>query len=168
MKGRYKKMADLVRLKKHNTMIHLNTSADETAEWSRIGKSTVFDLEANAQTETNNFIEDEMATTEVMSYEPGMSQELQTNQGDPAFDYVYNMFYELPTGEDVKKDVLITFAGNVGSTEAPKFNAWKTVSTLTLNDLNTVEEKINFNLTINKIERGTVTITEGKPVFTPN
>lgn len=158
-------MSALTRLKKNQTMMHLNVGTTAEPEWSRIGKSTVFDLEANAQTETNNFIEDEMATTEVMRYEPSIAQELQTNQGDPAFDYMYDMFYGLPTGEDVKKEVLFTFAGNVGSTEAPKFNAWKTECTITLKNLNTVDEKIYFDLTINKIVRGTVTVSEGVPTF---
>lgn len=158
-------MNQLERLKKNKSMVHINTSTSSSPLWARIGKSTVYNLEANAQTETNDFIEDEMATTEIMSYAPGMSQELQTNKGDAAFDFIYDMFYDLPTGEDVKKQVLFTFAGNVGSAEAPKFNGWLTECTITLVNLDTVAEKIYFNLTINKITRGEVTITEGVPSF---
>lgn len=138
------------------------------AEWARIGKSTVFDLVLNAQTETNDFIEDEMSTDEVMSYKPELSQELQANKGDPAFDFLYDMFYNLPTGEDVKKNLLIVFAGNVGTEDAPKFRAWNTTSTLILDHFDSVAEKIYFKFSINKIDRGTCTVSDGAPTFTAN
>ena len=143
----------------------MNTAAVESPTWARIGKSTVFDLVLNAKTETNDFIEDEMTTEEVMSYAPELAQELQCNKGDSAFDYVYGMFYNLPTGEAVKKNVLIVFAGNQGTEDAPKFNAWNTTATLILDHFDTVAEKIYFSLKINSIERGTVTISEKVPTF---
>lgn len=126
----------------------------------------MFDLKVNAQTETNDFIEDEMATEEVMSYAPELPQELQCNKGDPAFDFLYDMLYNLPTGESVKKNLLIVFAGNQATEDAPKFNAWNTTSTLILDHFDAVAEKIYFSLKINKITRGTVTITEKVPAFT--
>lgn len=136
--------------------------------WARIGKSTIFDLLLNAQTEDNDFIEDEMPTTEILSYKPELAQELQANKGDPTFDYLYDMFYNLPTGEDVKKNLLIVFAGNVGTEDAPKFNAWKTTSTLILDHFDSVAEKIYFKFSITKIQRGTCTVSDGVPTFTLN
>ena len=120
----------------------------------------------NAQTEENDFIENEMTTTDVTGYKPELPQELQTNKGDDAFDYIYEKFYTLPTGEGVRENLLIVFAGNIGTEEAPKFNAWNTDATLILEHLDTVAQKIYFKLAINAIEYGTVTITDGKPVFT--
>ena len=111
-------------------------------------------------------IEDEMKTTDITSYKPELSQELQANKGDPAFDYLYDMFYNLPTGEDVKKNLLIVFDGNNGTEEAPKFNAWKTKSTLVLDHFDSVAEKIYFKLNINQIERGTCTVAAGVPTYT--
>ena len=111
----------LTRLKKHKTIPFLNISQTETPSWARIGKSTVFDLVLNAQTEDNNFIEDEMATTDITYYKPELAQELQANKGDSAFDYLYEMFYNLPTGEAVKKNLLIVFDGNEGTEENPEF-----------------------------------------------
>lgn len=133
--------------------------------WARIGKSTVFDLVLNAQTEENDFIEDEMKTTDITSYSPSLSQELQSNKGDPAFDYLYDMLYNLPTGENVKKNMLLVFDGNTGTEDAPVFKAWNTQVTLTLDHFDTVAEKIYFNIAINSIERGTATVTDGKPVY---
>lgn len=156
----------LERLKKHRTIPFLDISETEQPSWARIGKSTVFDLVLNAQTEENDFIEDEMATVDITSYKPELSQELQANKGDPAFDYLYSMFYNLPTGEDVKKNLLIVFDGNNGTEEAPKFNAWKTKSTLVLDHFDSVAEKIYFKLNINQIERGTCTVAAGVPTYT--
>lgn len=136
------------------------------AIYARIGKSTIFDLVLNAQTEENDFIESEMPTTDVQYYKPELAQELQSNKGDQAFDYLYDMFYNLPTGEAVKKDLLLTFAGNVGTEDTPKFNAWNTKSTLILDHFDTVAEKIYFKFCISAIERGTCTVKDGKPVFT--
>lgn len=143
----------------------MNISKTGVADWARIGKSTIFDLVLNAQTEDNDFIEDEMTTTDVMYYKPELSQELQANKGDPAFDYLYDMFYNLPTGEDVKKNLLIVFAGNVGTEDAPKFKAWDTTATLILDHFDSVAEKIYFKFNIIKINRGTCTVTDGVPAF---
>lgn len=109
-----------------------------------------------------------MATTEIISYKPELSQELQANKGDPAFDFLYNMFFNLPTGEEVKKNLLIVFAGNVGTEDAPKFRAWNTMSTLILDHFDSVAEKIYFKFSINKIDRGTCTVSDEVPVFTAN
>lgn len=156
----------LERLKKHNTIPFLDIGISGTPKWARIGKSTVFDLVLNAQTEENNFIEDEMATTDVTRYAPSLAQELQCNKGDEAFDYLYDLFFNLPTGEDVKKKLLIVFAGNIGTETAPKFKAWDTVSTLILDHFDSVAEKIYFSFTITKITRGDVTVSNGTPTFT--
>lgn len=156
----------LERLKKFKTIPFLNISTTASENWARIGKSTIFDLVLNAQTEDNDFIEDEMTTTDVMYYKPELAQELQANKGDPAFDYLYDMFFNLPTGEEVKKNLLIVFAGNIGSEETPKFNAWNTTATLILDHFDSVAEKIYFKFSIIKIERGTCTVSEGTPTFT--
>ena len=160
-------MPNLTRLKKYQTMLHIDTSSTSTPSWARIGKSTVFDLVMNAQTEENDFIEDQQVTTDIMSYKPEISEELQCNKGDAAFDYLYAMFKSRPTGEEVKKSVLLTFAGNVGTDLAPEFDAWLTQSTITLDHFDSVAEKIYFNISINKITEGTVTVTDGVPSFTP-
>nr|DAN87737.1 MAG TPA: hypothetical protein [Caudoviricetes sp.] len=161
-------MSDLVRLKKFKTIPFLNISKSEEPSWARIGKSTVFDLVLNAQTNTNDFIQNEMPEDDVVYYNPKLAQELQANKGDPAFDYLYDMFFNLPTGEDVKKDLLIVFDGNIGEEESPKFKAWKAQSTLILDHFDSVAEKIYFSFTIGSIDRGTATVTAGTPVYTKN
>lgn len=155
-------MSDLTRLKKHKTIPFINTGTSAAPVWARIGKSTIFDLTLNANIVTSDFIEDEMPTDDVTYYKPTLPQELQTNAGDDAFDYIYQMFKSLPTGEDIKKEILIVFAGS-----ASPYDAWKTESSVILKDLNTVDEKILFDININKIVNGTATVTDGVPEFTP-
>ena len=159
-------MQGLTRLKKHKTIPFLNTGDTGESVWARIGKSTIFDLVLNAQAEENDFIENEMPETDITYYKPELAQELQCNKGDAAFDYLYDMFFNLPTGEDVKKNLLIVFDGNTGTEDAPKFNAWNTQSTLILDHFDTAAEKIYFKFNINSIERGTATVADGKPTFT--
>ena len=159
-------MSKLTRLKRHKTIPFLNIGTADAPDYVRIGKSTIFDLVLNAQTEENDFIEDEMKTTDIVSYKPELAQELQSNKGDAAFDYLYDMFLSLPTGEDVKKNLLIVFDGNIGTEDAPKFNAWNTEATLVLDHYDTVAEKIYFKFNINEIERGTCTVADGVPVYT--
>lgn len=156
-------MPTLTRLKKHKFIPYINTGTHDTPVWARIGKSTIFDLTLNANIVTSDFIEDEMPTDDVTYYKPTLPQELQTNAGDASFDYIYSMFKTRPTGEDIKKEVLICFAGATSPVDA-----WLTNSSVILKDLNSVDEKILFDLNINKITDGTVTFNEetGAPTFT--
>lgn len=153
----------LTRLKKHKFIPYINVSNTSTPSWARIGKSTIFDLTLNANIVTSDFIEDEMPTDDVTYYKPTLPQELQTNAGDASFDYIYEMFKSLPTGEDIKKEILICFAG-----ASSPVDAWLTNSSVILKDLNSVDEKILFDININKITNGTVTFDEttGAPTFT--
>lgn len=155
-------MAELTRLKKFKTIPFINIGTDAAPQWVRIGKSTIFDLALNANVVTSDFIEDEMPTDDITYYKPTLPQELQTNAGDAAFDYVYDKFYNLPTGEEVKEDVLIVFAGKTSP-----YKAWRSMATMILKDLNTVDEKILFDLNFGgTIDRGTATVTDGVPEFT--
>lgn len=139
----------------------IHTTGDAES-WARIGKSTIFDLVLNANIVTSDFIESEMPTDDVSYYKPTLSQELQANAGDPCFDFLYDMFFNLPTGEEIKKQALFVFAG----AESP-FKAWKCEVSVILKDFNTVEEKILFDLNINSIEKGTAIVTDaGVPTFT--
>lgn len=156
----------LTRIKKHQTIPFIDVGSGGTPDWARIGKSTIFDLALNPNTVTNDFIEDEMPSDDITSYQPKLPQELQTNKGDKAFDFVYGKFYDLPTGSEACISALIVFGGNAGTTEDPA-KAWLCNATLILNNYNSVDEKISFDLNFGgTIQKGTVVITAGKPVFT--
>lgn len=156
------------KLKRYQTMLFVDTGKDAASpDWARIGKSTIFDLTLNPTTEERAYIEDEAPTDELRYYKPTIAQELATIKGDKAFDALYEDLYNLPTGEDAKKKVLLVFAGNAGSDEAPKFRAWLVSATCIINNLNTVDEKILFNLNFGDIiERVEVSVTNGVPTVT--
>ena len=159
-------MEKLKRWTKEKSMIFIDTADGDAPDWARIGKSTVYDLVLNANINTEDFIEDEMPRDEVDYYKPEMSQELATYEGDKAFDYVWNMFYKLPVGTELNKKILFVFPKNISLEDETKFQAWNTECAIILNDFNSVDKKIIFTLKINQIERGTATVTEGKPSFT--
>lgn len=155
------------KLKKYQTLLFVDISDTDTPEWARIGKSTIYDLTLNAEIETNDYIEDETPTDEIKSYKPSIAQELATLKGEKVFDYLYNMLYMLPTGEAAKRKVLNVFAGNIGTAELPKFKAWQVASSCILKNLNTVDEKILFDLNFGgNIDRGTAVVADGVPTFT--
>ncbi len=155
------------KLKKYQTMLFVDVAKDGADyDWARIGKSTIFDLVLNANTQTNDYIEDEMPTDELLYYKPTISQELATIKGDKAFDAMYDDLYNLPVGEDAKKKVLLVFAGNIGTADAPKYKAWLVNATSIIKNLNTVDEKILFDLNFGgNIQRVNVTVADGKPAI---
>lgn len=161
-------MAEIKTWKKYQTIpfVDIRTTGD-TPTWARIGKSTIFDLVLNANIETFDFIEDENPTDIIKNYKPTLSQELRTVEGDTAFTALYQMLYDLPTGDEAIKDVLLVFPKSTTDEGAIKFDAWKVPATIVLTNFNTVDEKILFDLNFaGTIARGTVTITAGKPTFT--
>ncbi|MEG0767947.1 MAG: hypothetical protein RR482_09540 [Clostridia bacterium] len=161
--------AMLTQWEKHMTKLFIDagTGTAGAAAWSRIGKSTVFDLALNAEPETLNSLEDQMPTDVIKNYKPTMAQELYTLAGDPAFDVLYGKFYDLPTGSDADIKVLIVFPK--AGTTAGTFQAWQVTATLIINNYNPVDKKLTFNLNFSgDISRGTVALTSGVPAFTAN
>ena len=150
-------------LKKHMCIpfLDVNKGTGE-ASWKRIDKSTIFALNPNPQTNTNDYICYETPVTEVDHYEPELPQEIVMNEGNPMYDFIYSQFYDLPVGEEAKVPCLICFPG-----EGKK--AWKIAdTTLVLGEMNTVDRKISFTLNLGgDITRGTYTVTAGVPTFAP-
>lgn len=107
-----------------------------------------------------------MPTDDVTYYKPTLPQELQANKGDSCFDFLYDMFFNLPTGEAIKKPVLIVFAGGTTAGEVTTYKAWNCNASIILKDFNTVDEKILFDININSVAKGTVVLADGVPTFT--
>lgn len=156
----------LERLKKNMCLIFLNTGTDSTPVWKRVGKSTILELQLNAKTEDYEFIEDLTPTTELMYYKPDMDQELQTNKGDPAFDYIYGMVQTMPVGENAKSKTLFVFPGDTTEGTGETYFAWQANTTIILDSLSFKDEKVKFKLAYNTVTPGSVVVTAGVPVFT--
>lgn len=151
------------KLRKHEFIPFIDTSGGaepDSYTWSRVDRSTVFALNPNPQTETLDYIAYETAITEITSYQPELPQEIALYEGNPVYDFMFEMFYNLPVGDETKVPVLLCFAGT-------DKKAWLIPKcTVTLGEMNTVDGKLSFTLNIGgDIQRGTYTMAEGVPTF---
>ena len=153
-----------VTLKKHQCIPFLDVNKGSgTYSWKRIDKSTIFALNPNPQTNTQDYICNEIPITDIDHYEPELPQEIVLNAGNPMYDFIYAQFFDLPTGEEAKVPCLICFPPDAENA----MKAWLiTECVLELGEYNTVDRKISFTLHLGgDIERGTYTIAEGVPTF---
>jgi hypothetical protein len=161
-------MADVMtKLKKTDFIPFLDKSATiNTASWlpawARIALSTIFSLNPNPQSTTMDYISYETPVDIVEKYQPELPQETTLMEGDPAYDFVFGLFYDLPVGSAATVPVLICFGGS-------DKKAWQVKNaTLQLGELNTVDGKLSFTLKLGgDIDKGTYTITDGAPTFAP-
>lgn len=143
--------------------VDVSATGSSTEEWVRIGNSTIFDLVYNAEIITFDFIKDKIPRDFVDKYKPTMAQEIAAIEGDPAFDALFQMSYDLPTGTDAVKDFLLVFPveKSTGS-----YMAWKVESTIILKNQNSVDKKILFDINFaGDIKRGVVSIIDEVPTF---
>lgn len=153
-------------LRKHQCIPFLDVNKGSgTASYKRIDKSTIFELNPNPQTEEQDYICDELPSTEIDHYAPELPQEIVMNAGNPMYEFIFDLFYNLPTGEAAKVPCLICFPPNAENEQ----KAWLIQDTvLVLGNMNTVDRKISFTLHFGgNISRGTYTIASGVPTFTP-
>ena len=152
--------------KKDKWLLYLDTTpSGNTRTWARIGKSTLHSLAMNAETETFDYIEDEIPTSVISRYQPSMDQEIHTYEDDPCYTYIEAMAQNLPVGDDAFTNFLYIFPRNIGTSEAPKFSAWLCKATITISSIEAVDHKISFNIAINSKEMVEVTVTNGIPTI---
>ena len=157
-------ITELTIWEKHNTKLFLDFGTAQAPAWVRLGKSTVFDLAFNPETETFDFIEDETPTDLLKNYKPSMAQEIFLGEGDPAFDKLFEMSRKRPVGSAAVVPALIVYP-KAGKTENSLL-AMKAEATITFNNLNTVDKKLSFDMKFSSIVDGTVAFAEGVPTFT--
>ena len=140
-----------------------NTGSSWVPVWKRIDKSTIFDLAFNPQSTTEDYIAYETAIEEISGYQPELPQEIALYRGNAVYDYVESLCYNLEVGDALRIPFLLCWA----PADNGDIKAWQVKENrLLLSNYNTVEGKVTFNLKIGgDIERGTVTITQGVPVF---
>lgn len=153
--------------KKNKWLLYLDTTPlGNSRIWARVGKSTLHTLNMNAQTETFDYIEDELPTTVIQRYEPSMDQEIFTYEDDDCYAFIETMAQELPVGDDAMTNFLYVFPRNVGTDLAPKFNAWNCKATITVGTIEATANKITFSIAINSKAPVEVTIdADGKPTI---
>lgn len=92
----------------------LNTGTKTARAWKQIKKSTTYSLAFNPQTKTFDFISSENPEEEVDSYQPALSQSLTMFDDEPDFKTIFDMCFNLPTGGDAHKEVLLAFYASKG------------------------------------------------------
>lgn len=134
-------------------------------DYNRIDRSTIFDLAFNPQSESVDYISMESAIEEISSYQPELNQEIALYRGNPIYDFVESLCIGLPVGDDVKVPFLLCWP----PAEDGTIKAWQNKDCrLLLSNYNSVDGKITFTLKLGgNIEKGTATVADGKPTFTP-
>ncbi len=141
-------------VKKHLIGLFLNTGTTESPVWTRIKKTTQLTVTMNPETADFDYIADENPTTEVMKYKPTLDQDLTMYKGEADYDMIWPYFYEMRVGDDAHMECMIAFM-HEGDTETG-FKAWKTDSVISVQDMNAVESKLNFQILFGgTMERGT-------------
>ena len=160
-------MSDLV--KKTKVVPFINTGTSEIPTWTQIKKSTSFTLSMNPQTKTFDFISSETPQNEIDSYQPSLAQSLTMFKGEPDYDAIFDMLFHRATGADAHRDALIVFyKESYTASEEPAvvyYKAWKIDALVTINQMDTVNENIDFDLALNEITDGAVTVSSGAPTW---
>lgn len=151
-------------VKKYHVALMINTGTSAAPVWTQIKKTTDNTITMNATTKDLDFIVDESPTTVLDQYKPSMNTPLTMFKGEEDYNYVFDKFYKQAVGNDAVTDILIVFLQEKDGTA---YKAWKSKCVLVFDSMSptegTITPNINFNGTTDK---GTVTITNGNPVFT--
>lgn len=160
-------MGDLV--KKTKVVPFINTGTSQNPTWTQIKKSTSFTLAMNPQTKTYDFISSETPQNEIDGYQPSLSQSLTMFKGEADYAAIFDMLFHRATGADAHRDALIVFYKETYTTaDSPAvtyYKAWKIDALVTINQMDTVNENIDFDLALNEIKDGAVTVTNGVPTW---
>lgn len=142
----------------------INSGSTWNPDWGRIDKSTIFDLAFNPQSTTEDYIAYETPIEEISGYQPELPQEIALYRGNKIYDYIENLVYDLEVGDALRVPMLLAFPPQADGT----IRGWQIQDCrLLLNNYNSVDGKITFTLKMGgTYERGTIKITDGKPVFT--
>lgn len=153
----------------------LDTSQASTysaAEWSRLGINvTEASTEYNPQSETNQDIVSDSASTEITGYQPTMPVTQQCTKGDPVFELITKLRRNRAVLGDSNTWLLnVDMWDNTGSEESPVYVAEVQRVSIQVDtyggsggETPTQEFTINF---IGDPIKGTVTVAGGKPTFT--
>ena len=151
-------------IKKYHVALFINTGTSDVPVWTRIQKSTDNTITANAVTNQFDFIVDESPTTVLDQYKPSLSQPITMYKGNDDYNFFFDHFFNLKTGDDAVTEILIVYyAEDVGSA----YKAQKSSCVVVIDNMNPVESTITASIDFNgTVDTGTVVVTSGVPVYT--
>lgn len=137
-----------------------------TYEWTRVDKSTIFELSYNPQEETYGYIDSANDTTYTKSYAPELPQEIVLDKDNQLYKKLFPWARKLPIGSSAVVPVMVVYP-DVETGKATEADVWKEAS-ISLGSLNTVDGKLSFTLKLNgEVTPGTVTESDGTWTFSP-
>ena len=123
----------------------------------------------NAETQERDYIADENPTVELMRYAPSFSTPLVMHKSEADYDFIFSKFFDQAAGENAKAEVMLVFFQepvDVEEEEPANFLAWKAPCTISINDLNSVDETITFDVNFNgEIVEGYGEVDNGDIIF---
>ena len=151
------------------------TPSTDTPSYKIAGNfQTAGDRTYEATESEENYINEDGATTDVESYKVSLDEnEMKCVKGDPVFDYVDGLRYNLATGTAAETTVLLVDKYEYTDEEGTiKYRAQKFKCSISISkqsrqggEISKITYKVNCN---GDPTNGTVTITGGEPTFTPN
>ena len=129
----------------------IDVATNGTPSWKQIKKSTTFSMTFNPQTKTFDFISSENPEEEIDSYQPALSQSLTMFDDEEDFKTIFDMCYNLPTGGNAHRNVLLVFYASKDETTlsgTTYYKAWKVDSVVKLGTLDSVNQSIDFDLAV--------------------
>ena len=86
--------AEQIKITKNQAIPCIDIGNDTaTPKWARIDKSTILEISMNAETESQDYISQELPTEEIKNYAPAMDQEIATYRNNPIYEFMVNLFY---------------------------------------------------------------------------
>lgn len=148
--------------------LFLNTATKESPTWKRVGKGvTSLNINYNPQTSTEQYIHEDSATTSTDSYQVASDLPLTCYAGEPIFEYLDAIRLARGVGSAAACDVLLVYL----YTTSP-YKAERNAGNIAINDFGGDAGSpvvLNAGLSFNgDPEKGTVVVTDGVPVFTPD
>lgn len=135
------------------------------ADYLRIDKSEIFELQFNPQTETKAYIVNKNDETSLTSYQTSMDQEIVIDGNNPLYSLMYRFAMKFPVGSDAEVPTLLCAPSVVTPGDIDGY-LWEH-ALITIGSLNSVDKKLSFTLNLNGDNKeGSVTNEDGKFTFT--
>lgn len=139
----------------------------EGYDWTRIDKSTVFELSFNPQEETFGYIDSANDATEVVSYQPELPQEITLDSSNALYQAMFDFCMSMPLGSDAVVPCLLAMPDPSDVAKVRGY-LWEECI-VSPQAINTVDGKLTFNLKLNGEKAdGTVTAEGGAYTFVPD
>lgn len=144
-----------------------------SAEWKKFGNGvTTATYSYNPSSESETWIVEDNARTVLNSYALSIDGEQTCLYGDPVYDFINGLRYDMAVGDDAITNLLLvdkydyTGAGNARQFKAQVFSC--VIQIESYGGDGGAKPSISYTIGVNgDATNGTVTITDGVPTFTP-